>query len=1003
MKRLQGRVSSELNSVSYRETIARDSARALARAFSRDRSTPAALVGPMLVVSATVLALWLGTGVRIDEIVRFVPYELGYVFLPGWCVYRALVRDVSRLRQIVLGWSLGYLLEIFGFFVTAQLDVRALFYAYPVLVLTPVGFLAWLRRRRSTTESAAPTAQRSRSLSPAPIWAGAALCVFLLLYTAIVAYTQNPMPRQLGSATYQEDTVFTISIAAEALHHWPVTLPMVAGQPLHYHLFAYMHMAAVSQVTGIDLSVVIMRLYEVPLLLLFALQLFLAGKRIGRSSLVGLVAVALVFFFGELDAAWTGARFLFGDYFFYWLLSSHTFLLGLVFFMPALLILSDLVTPGAVPRQSRASRWVLVALFFVGCVGAKSYGLVVLGAGLGVFLLLQVCRERRLSRPGLLALAIFGGVDTIANVLVFKWSAGGAHAAPWRTVEKMYGAEEVVSYLKPLWGLGHTPSALAVPYATFGLLGIPLVGIGLFARYKRRRLMPAEALFLSVFIVALPPLFLLNQSGFSQLFLVFFGVVPGLIVAASGYTLFWKSQTRHSLAVGAATLLVAGGATLIVGTVLEVPRTLQLELTLFWLVIVTAVASFRRAPGLVATAATLGAVGVLLIVTPLWRMAHFPAWRTAVAIVVAVAAIAIVVQLLRRSGSTLGLTTSVVVGCLVFGLLNTPLDWLPHLVKRAEASEPLYDTQYRGLTGGLYQGLHWVRAHTRANDVLAVSNHSLYPDNHDSKYFYYSAFAERRVVLESWDYTAQAAASGLFSLDAAHTPFFRRLTLSNLAFGVGDQNALRALARDYSVDYLIVDKVHRSASPILAEKVKQVYSNGDIDVYSVGRFGPAQARDKQSCISEQGAGVVAVFGHRRVLGAAIALRNAAEGVGFPGLAIQQRGCDDYAVVLTGFDDLTQARQFQRQAATRSFPVRLECRTTAPHAGLNAVFGHRRSRSAAERLKASAEDVGFRGLDVQQDKCGDWEVDLRGLKTESQRRDFRSEAARVGFRVRFEPG
>jgi hypothetical protein len=37
-------------------------------------------------------------------------------------------------------------------------------------------------------------------------------------------------------------------------------------------------------------------------------------------------------------------------------------------------------------------------------------------------------------------------------------------------------------------------------------------------------------------------------------------------------------------------------------------------------------------------------------------------------------------------------------------------------------------------------------------------------------------------------------------------------------------------------------------------------------------------------------------------------------------------------------------------------------------------------------------VGFRGLDVQQDGCGDWEVDLRGLKTESQRRDFRSEAA-----------
>jgi hypothetical protein len=76
---------------------------------------------------------------------------------------------------------------------------------------------------------------------------------------------------------------------------------------------------------------------------------------------------------------------------------------------------------------------------------------------------------------------------------------------------------------------------------------------------------------------------------------------------------------------------------------------------------------------------------------------------------------------------------------------------------------------------------------------------------------------------------------------------------------------------------------------------------------------------------------------------------------------------------------------------------------APRGGLNAVFGHRRTRSAAANLKAKAEAVGFRGLDVQQDGCGDWEVDLRGLKTESQRRDFRSEAARVGFQIRFEPG
>jgi hypothetical protein len=988
-----------LNSPPYRETIFRASAPALGRVFNGSRRAATGLGGATSLVCATVLAVWLAGGVRIDEIARFVPYELGFVFLPGWCLYRALVQDSGRLQQIVLGWSLGYVLEIVAFFVTAQLGVRTLFYVYPVAVVAPLVLLG-RKRRESSTQPADGAVQQARSL--APIWVGAGLCVLLLLYLAVVGFTQNPLPRDLGSATYQEDTIFTISIAAEALHHWPVTLPMVAGQPLHYHLFAYMHMAAISQVTGIDLSVVVMRLYEAPLLLLFALQLFLAGRRIGRSSLVGLLAIALVFFFGELDAAWTGARFLFDDFFFYWLLSSHTFLLGLVFFMPALLILSDLVTPGAVAKRSRLGLWFLVTLFFVGCVGAKSYGLVVLGAGLMVFLFLQFCRERRLSRPALLGLAILGAVDTVANILVFKWSAGGAHPSPLRTVEKMAGAEDLVSYLKPMWGLHHTPAALGVPYATFGLLGIPLVGIALFARYKNRRLIPPEALSLSLFIAALPPLFLLNQSGFSQLFLLFFGLVPGLVLAASGYALFWQSQTRRSLGLGAVTLLVAAGATLAAGTVLDVPRTLQLELTLFWLVLVAGVASLRLPQRLFAVVAVVGAVGLLSIATPIWRLTHFPAWRAAAAIVVAVAALAFVAQLFRRSGSTQGLAVSVVAGCLVFGFLNTPLDWFPYLVQRAEASKPLYDNDYRGLTGGLYQGLQWIRENTRTSDVLAVNNHSLYPDNHDSKYFYYSAFAERRVVLESWDYTAQAAASGLFSLDTAHTPFFRRLTLSNLAFVVGDHNALRALARDYSVDYLVVDKVHRSPSPLLAETLKQVYSNGDVDIYAVGRLGPPPA-PPESCASEQGAGIVAVFGRRSTLAAAISLRNAAEGVGFPGLAIQHRGCNDYAVVLTGFQDIAQARDFKRQAATVSFAVRLECRTLAPRGGLNAVFGHRRTRSAAEKLEASARAVGFQGLDVQQDECGDWEVDLRGLKTEAQRREFRSEAASVGFKVVFEPG
>jgi hypothetical protein len=730
------------------------------------------------------------------------------------------------------------------------------------------------------------------------------------------------------------------------------------------------------------------------------LQLYLVGRRIGRGAVVGLAYVALVLFFGELDAAWSGLRFLFDDTFFYWLLSSHTFLLGLIFFLPALLLLAELLErAGSDRKRDRFGSWLLLVLFFVGCVGAKSYGLVLFGAGVAVFLCLSLLRNRRLSRTALLALGLVGVVDVIANILVFKWSAGGAHAVPWRTVQTMPGVADFASYLSPLWGVSFTPGAFGVPYGTFGLLGIPLVGLFLFARYKARPVTAAELLCLSFFLAGLPALFLLSQPGFSQLFLLFFGLVPGLLIAAEGYVLFWRAQTTTSLGFCALFLAVAAGSVIAAGSVLGVSRVDALEVTLFVVAVVGGLVALRLPRPVAVTVLAAGAIGILLVDTPLLRPSSFSTWKTVAAIGILLAGLLAVTAVARRPVARSGLAGVIAAGCLIFGVLNTPLDWAPQLIQRADAGEPLYDTEYRGLTGGLLQGLHWIRDHTRTSDVLAVNNHSLYPDNHDSKYFYYSAFAERRVALESWDYTAQAAASGLFSLDRAHTPFFRRLTLSNLAFGVGDAHALRALARDYGVDYLVVDKVHGAAVPQLAEKLKQVYSNDDIDVYAMAPV----TTSIEVCSSRQQAGIAADFGRRSTPLAAIALRDAARRIGFEGVAVERRGCGDYAVVLRGFDSLSQARSFARQAGAVGLPVQLECRSFPPHGGLNAVFGHRRRHDAAERLKARAQNLGFQGLIVEQDSCGDWEVDLRGLRTRAERESFRAEAARVGLAVTFEPG
>jgi hypothetical protein len=137
------------------------------------------------------------------------------------------------------------------------------------------------------------------------------------------------------------------------------------------------------------------------------------------------------------------------------------------------------------------------------------------------------------------------------------------------------------------------------------------------------------------------------------------------------------------------------------------------------------------------------------------------------------------------------------------------------------------------VTAGLYRGLRWVRDNTPSDAVLVVNNHSLYPDRSDSKYFYYSAFAERRVVLESWDYTPQTAARGVFSLPEVLSPFPRRLRLS---IADGDGRALRALVCDYGATHVVVDKAHGAASPRLRELEaigSPMYSNWDLDVYEI--------------------------------------------------------------------------------------------------------------------------------------------------------------------------
>jgi hypothetical protein len=67
----------------------------------------------------------------------------------------------------------------------------------------------------------------------------------------------------------------------------------------------------------------------------------------------------------------------------------------------------------------------------------------------------------------------------------------------------------------------------------------------------------------------------------------------------------------------------------------------------------------------------------------------------------------------------------------------------------------------------------------------------------------------------------------------------------------------------------------------------------------------------------------------------------------------------------------------------------------------AVFGHFSTLAAANALKKRAAGFGFKGIKVENEGCGDFEVEIDGADRQADRSSFAQEAAKAGFPVTFE--
>ena len=490
----------------------------------------AAPLGVVLVASTAVLVV---AGVRLVELLVFAGYEFGFVLVPGALVVLAADREARlALRVVAIGWPVGYTLSVVSFAAATAAGSQGLYVAYP-LVTSAVALLALGLRRRGAISR--PRPERPESDGGGEWWlAGAGLLAVGVLWAQYFATT--PLPRDLhsGGASYDGDTMYFLSLAGEALHHFPLTDPTVSATPLVYHVFSFVDMAAVAHTTGIDLSVVVFRLSYVALVLVLVLQLgWLTWER-GRSLAVGALAASFALLLGEIDLT-PRLDFPFLDIF-TTLLWFGPGISSFVVFVPlAVLLGEELRSEDGL--LSRTGRWVLIAVLLVGVAGTKGgSALPVLVGAAGLLGVVRLSRSGLRDRQAWRAAVLFvvlGCFFLVALTIEYGGGSRGLELSPLKSFHVMPPLEAAASALNGhpvwhwlFWWIG------APLLGTFGFFAGWAIGAVLLARDRSTLCAPSTLWLGCLIAVSIVPLFLFFQFGLSHLHSLAYGRLLASVLIA---------------------------------------------------------------------------------------------------------------------------------------------------------------------------------------------------------------------------------------------------------------------------------------------------------------------------------------------------------------------------------------------------------------------------------------------------------------------------------------
>ena len=787
--------------------------RGVAHALARRQRAPLCSRGlrrrclASLIVLATIACTWLLSGVSIGEAFGFAWFQALYVLLPGLLAYAVLsVERGGWLRALAIGVPLGYAIDVGAFALTAAVGARPAFALLPLTALAAGGPALWWRcgrarprdlyqrvlsyrrvlsrdgaRARGGKQRGPDATERSSDGLDALLVALALSAGLVLL--AFTFFASAPLPGHAHSVVYSADNVFDISLAAEARNHWPITEPWVAGEPLRYYTGVFIHVAAVNQVAGVPLATTILRLLPSTMFLVVALQLWFLGSSLRRSRWVGPLSVALLLVVEDVNLNPTRSQVFHISPFTQFPLSP-SFAFGAPFLLGVLALLGPrLGAPAAAPARNTVRTLAIVAILVLGAASAKMFAAVDLLGGLGLFWLSSVLTGRP-SRLAFQCLLVSTGCVAIAY---FAMLAGGGAAsvrlAPLNFVQEGNSFERARTLAEG--AVGH--SLYWLPLLVGGailavLLFAPLLG-GVWLLRRRTAIPAAGGLAGAVFATGLLAYVLLGAPGGVEGVFLVYGYIAVVPLAALGLVWLWEETpppARRGLLIASAALLAIGLA------IAGVTPALALKGH-------AADAWYALAYGLVACGVAFTAIRLR------GHYAH---------------------TIHSRVGRTVacGVPLLIALGLVKPAALAASGAWKTIARQRTSVASSAGDY---GLTSALYTGLRWVRDHTSACDVLAVSNHFSRPGRAEPNYLYYSAFTERRIFLESWFYTPAGTVGG--------EPYPGRLALNEAAVS-GNPAALRQLALD-GVSYVLIDKLHGGGAAEPASVSQAVFENSALEVY----------------------------------------------------------------------------------------------------------------------------------------------------------------------------